>query len=52
MCMQVRRISQLVLKREHAFIDMVGLGSLETPAKVLSKTILTSLGKYNQEISS
>ncbi|XP_021604599.1 probable DEAD-box ATP-dependent RNA helicase 48 isoform X3 [Manihot esculenta] len=31
---EVRRISQLVLKREHAFIDMVGLGSLETPAKI------------------
>lgn len=32
--MQVRRISQLVLKREHAFIDTVGLGCVETPAKV------------------
>ncbi|KAF2313265.1 hypothetical protein GH714_010077 [Hevea brasiliensis] len=30
----VRRISQLVLKREHAFIDTLGLGCLETPAKV------------------
>jgi hypothetical protein len=32
--MQVRRISQLVLKREHDFIDTVGLGCVETPAKV------------------
>lgn len=32
--MQVRRISQLVLKREHAFIDTVGLGCVETPIKV------------------
>ncbi|KAA8522380.1 hypothetical protein F0562_013259 [Nyssa sinensis] len=31
---EVRRISQLVLKREHAYIDMVGLGCLETHAKV------------------
>lgn len=31
---QVRRISQLVLKREHAYIDTVGLGCVETPAKV------------------
>ncbi|XP_025015532.2 probable DEAD-box ATP-dependent RNA helicase 48 [Ricinus communis] len=31
---EVRRISQLVLKREHAFIDTVGLGSVETPSKV------------------
>lgn len=31
---EVRRISQLVLKREHAYIDTVGLGCLETHAKV------------------
>lgn len=31
---EVRRISQLVLKREHAYIDTVGLGCLETPVKV------------------
>lgn len=31
---EVRRISQLVLKREHSFIDTVGLGSLETHSKV------------------
>ncbi|KAL6556372.1 hypothetical protein OROGR_005660 [Orobanche gracilis] len=31
---EVRRISQLVLKREHAYIDTVGFGSLETNEKV------------------
>ncbi|KAE8683838.1 putative DEAD-box ATP-dependent RNA helicase 48 [Hibiscus syriacus] len=31
---EVRRISQLVLKREHAFIDTVGLGCIETHEKV------------------
>ncbi|KAA3460151.1 putative DEAD-box ATP-dependent RNA helicase 48 isoform X1 [Gossypium australe] len=30
----VRRISQLVLKREHAFVDTVGLGCVETHDKV------------------
>lgn len=34
MISQVRRISQLVLKREHEYIDTVGLGSVDTPAKV------------------
>ncbi|EOY24673.1 DEA(D/H)-box RNA helicase family protein isoform 3 [Theobroma cacao] len=31
---EVRRISQLVLKREHAFIDTVGLGCVETHDKL------------------
>ncbi|MED6216656.1 hypothetical protein PIB30_009542 [Stylosanthes scabra] len=31
---EVRRVSQLVLKREHSYIDTVGMGCLETPAKV------------------
>lgn len=31
---EVRRISQLVLKREHTYIDTVGLGSVETPVKI------------------
>ncbi|KAL1326593.1 hypothetical protein HN51_036712 [Arachis hypogaea] len=31
---EVRRVSQLVLKREHAYIDTVGMGCLETPVKV------------------
>ena len=37
MHIQVRRISQLVLKREHAFINTVGVGCVETPAKVYIK---------------
>lgn len=32
---EVRRISQVVLKREHVFVDTVGLGGVETPAKVM-----------------
>lgn len=32
---EVRRVSQLVLKRDHVYVDTVGLGGLETPAKVL-----------------
>ncbi|XP_066332947.1 DEAD-box ATP-dependent RNA helicase 48-like isoform X4 [Miscanthus floridulus] len=31
---QVRRVSQLVLKRDHVFVDTVGLGAVETPTKV------------------
>lgn len=31
---EVRRVSQLVLKREHVYIDTVGFGSAETHAKV------------------
>ncbi|KAI9157801.1 hypothetical protein LWI28_028329 [Acer negundo] len=31
---EVRRISQLVLKREHAYIDTVGMGCVETPDKI------------------
>ncbi|KAF6133944.1 hypothetical protein GIB67_040708 [Kingdonia uniflora] len=31
---EVRRISQLFLKRDHVFIDTVGFGALETHAKV------------------
>ncbi|KAL3738115.1 hypothetical protein ACJRO7_019620 [Eucalyptus globulus] len=31
---EVRRISQLVLKREHAYIDTVGVGCVETHAQV------------------
>ncbi|KAL2517077.1 putative DEAD-box ATP-dependent RNA helicase 33 [Abeliophyllum distichum] len=31
---EVRRISQLVLKREHAYINTVGVGCLETHAKI------------------
>ncbi|KAF8779485.1 hypothetical protein HU200_002532 [Digitaria exilis] len=31
---EVRRVSQLVLKRDHIFVDTVGLGAVETPTKV------------------
>ncbi|XAR55048.1 RNA helicase [Bertholletia excelsa] len=37
---EVRRISQLVLKREHAYVDTVGLGCLETHAKVKQFTLV------------
>lgn len=39
---EVRRISQLVLKREHAYIDTVGLGCLETPVKVKQFSLVAS----------
>ncbi|KAK3019312.1 hypothetical protein RJ639_004632 [Escallonia herrerae] len=38
---EVRRISQLVLKREHAYIDTVGVGCLETHAKVNQSYLVT-----------
>ncbi|KAE9614152.1 putative RNA helicase [Lupinus albus] len=31
---EVRRVSQLVLKREHTYVDTVGMGCVETPLKV------------------
>uniref|UniRef100_A0ACD5ZB15 Uncharacterized protein n=1 Tax=Avena sativa TaxID=4498 RepID=A0ACD5ZB15_AVESA len=31
---EVRRVSQLVLNRDHVFVDTVGLGAVETPTKV------------------
>ncbi|KAK9265973.1 hypothetical protein L1049_009492 [Liquidambar formosana] len=37
---EVRRISQLVLKREHSYIDTVGLGCVETHAKVKQSYIV------------
>ncbi|CAA6662662.1 unnamed protein product [Spirodela intermedia] len=37
---EVRRISQVVLKREHTFIDTVGLSSQETPPKVSQSYII------------
>ncbi|XP_065627519.1 probable DEAD-box ATP-dependent RNA helicase 48 isoform X2 [Quercus suber] len=39
---EVRRISQLILKREHAFIDTVGLGCVETPAKIRQSCLIAS----------
>ncbi|XP_077224754.1 putative DEAD-box ATP-dependent RNA helicase 48 [Tasmannia lanceolata] len=37
---EVRRISQLVLKKEHIFIDTVGLGGIETHDKVLQSYLV------------
>ncbi|CAN0873579.1 Probable DEAD-box ATP-dependent RNA helicase 48 [Linum grandiflorum] len=37
---EVRRISQLVLKKDHAFIDTVGLGTVETPIKVRQSVLV------------
>lgn len=34
MNVQVRRVSQLVLQKDHIFVDTVGLGFVETHAKV------------------
>ncbi|KAK7251281.1 hypothetical protein RIF29_34336 [Crotalaria pallida] len=31
---EVRRVSQLVLKREHTYVDTVGMGCVETPVQV------------------
>ncbi|XP_011080994.1 probable DEAD-box ATP-dependent RNA helicase 48 isoform X1 [Sesamum indicum] len=39
---EVRRISQLVLKRDHAYIDTVGLGCLETNAKQVKQFYLVT----------
>ncbi|KAK6947755.1 Helicase, C-terminal [Dillenia turbinata] len=45
---EVRRISQLVLKREHAFLDTVGLGSLETHEKVKQSYLVAPHGLHLQ----
>ncbi|XP_023551234.1 probable DEAD-box ATP-dependent RNA helicase 48 isoform X1 [Cucurbita pepo subsp. pepo] len=37
---EVRRISQLVLKREHVFVDTVGLGCVETPTQVRQSCLI------------
>lgn len=34
---EVRRVSQLVLKRDHSYIDTIGLGCVETHDKVTLK---------------
>ncbi|CAN1135455.1 Probable DEAD-box ATP-dependent RNA helicase 48 [Linum perenne] len=39
---EVRRISQLVLNRDHAFVDTIGLGSAETPVKVRQSFLVVS----------
>ncbi|CAK7335496.1 unnamed protein product [Dovyalis caffra] len=38
---EVRRISQLVLKREHDFVNTVGIGCVETPAKIKQSFLVT-----------
>uniref|UniRef100_A0A6N2K718 ATP-dependent RNA helicase n=1 Tax=Salix viminalis TaxID=40686 RepID=A0A6N2K718_SALVM len=46
---EVRRISQLVLKREHAFINTVGVGCVETPAKI-KQSFLVSPQKLHFQV--
>ncbi|KAK2634136.1 hypothetical protein Ddye_028928 [Dipteronia dyeriana] len=45
---EVRRISQLVLKREHAYIDTVGLGCVETPDKIKQSCLVAPHEKHFQ----
>ncbi|KAL3647185.1 hypothetical protein CASFOL_008153 [Castilleja foliolosa] len=45
---EVRRIAQLVLKREHAYIDTVGLGCLETSEKVKQFYLVEPHGQHLQ----
>ncbi|KAM7525756.1 hypothetical protein LguiA_015658 [Lonicera macranthoides] len=47
---EVRRISQLVLKREHAYIDTVGFGCLETHAKVKQSYIVAPHEQHFQVV--
>jgi len=35
---EVRRVSQMVLNKDHVFVDTVGLGAVETPTKVSIST--------------
>ncbi|GAB2212080.1 hypothetical protein Drorol1_Dr00025424 [Drosera rotundifolia] len=37
---EIRRVSQLVLKRDHAFVDMIGVGNLETSYKVKQSNLV------------
>ncbi|XP_019083669.1 PREDICTED: probable DEAD-box ATP-dependent RNA helicase 48 isoform X1 [Camelina sativa] len=39
---EVRRVSQLVLKRDHSYIDTIGLGCVETHDKVKQSVIVAS----------
>ncbi|KAH7669475.1 RNA helicase protein [Dioscorea alata] len=43
---EVRRISQLVLNRDHEFVDTVGLGGLETHAKVSQSYLVAPHGLH------
>lgn len=47
---EVRRVSQLVLKRDHVFIDTVGLGGLETHAKVRQSYLIAPHGQHFQMV--
>ncbi|KAG1361279.1 DEAD-box ATP-dependent RNA helicase 48 [Cocos nucifera] len=39
---EVRRVSQLVLKKDHVFVDTVGLAGVDTPIKVLQSCFVAS----------
>ncbi|KAA0042781.1 putative DEAD-box ATP-dependent RNA helicase 48 [Cucumis melo var. makuwa] len=45
---EVRRISQLVLKREHVFVNTVGIGCVETPAQVRQSCLIAPHGSHFQ----
>ncbi|GFQ01330.1 putative dead-box ATP-dependent RNA helicase 33 [Phtheirospermum japonicum] len=47
---EVRRIAQLVLKREHAYIDTVGLGCLETSEKQVKQFYLVEPHEQHLQI--
>ena len=48
---QVRRVSQLVLNRDHVFVDTVGLGAVETPTKVSISTPTQVIVGNNNKIN-
>ncbi|KAK4801191.1 hypothetical protein SAY86_021678 [Trapa natans] len=47
---EVRRVSHLVLKRGHDFIDTVGIGSVETPLKVRQSWLVVPHDQHFQVI--
>ncbi|KAK1571182.1 hypothetical protein Q3G72_013098 [Acer saccharum] len=47
---EVRRISQLVLKREHVYIDTVGLGCVETPDKIKQSCLVAPHEQHFQMV--
>ncbi|VAI51890.1 unnamed protein product [Triticum turgidum subsp. durum] len=57
---EVRRVSQMVLNKDHVFVDTVGLGAVETPTKVSISTPTPNIDplmssvlelRYNSNIS-
>uniref|UniRef100_M8B5F8 ATP-dependent RNA helicase n=1 Tax=Aegilops tauschii TaxID=37682 RepID=M8B5F8_AEGTA len=57
---EVRRVSQMVLNKDHVFVDTVGLGAVETPTKVSISTPTQNIDplmssvlelRYNSNIS-